>query len=49
MAPNQVAAEHLKADPKLANPIPHGRAGPCNATKARLGAEAAKEVSQPNS
>ncbi len=44
--PNQVVAEHLKARPKLANPAPHGRAGPCDATKARLITEAAKEVSQ---
>ena len=52
--PNQVTAEHLKAKPELANPAPpnpttHGRAGPCDATKARLIAEAAKEVSQPDS
>ena len=46
--PNQVAAEHLKADPKLANPAPHRRAGPCDATKARLIADRAKEVSQPD-
>ena len=46
--PNQVVAEHLKADPKLANPAPHGRAGPCDAIKARLIAERAKEVSQPD-
>ncbi len=46
--PNQVAAEHLKTKPDLANPAPQGRAGPCDATKARLIAEAAKEVSQPD-
>ena len=46
--PNQVAAEHLKATPELANPVPHGRAGPCDTTKARLIADAAKEVSQPD-
>jgi len=27
---------------------PHGRAGPCNVTKARLSADAAKEAPQPN-
>ena len=47
--PNQVVAEHLEAKPKLANPAPHGRAGPCDATKARLIADRAKEVSQPDS
>ena len=47
--PNQVVAEHLKAKPELANPAPHGRAGPCDTTKARLIADAAKEVSQPDS
>ena len=46
--PNQVVAEHLKAKPKLANPAPHGRAGPCDTTKARLIADRAKEVSQPD-
>ena len=45
--PNQVTAEHLKAKPELANPAPHGRAGPCDITKARLIADAAKKVSQP--
>ncbi len=45
--PNQVTAEHLKAKPELANPAPHGRAGPCDATKARFIADAAKEASQP--
>lgn len=47
--PNPVAAEHLQAKPKLANPAPHGRAGPCNATRARLIADRAKEISQPHS
>jgi hypothetical protein len=47
--PNQVIAERLNADPRLANPAPHGRAGPCDTTKARLIVDAAKEVSQPNS
>ena len=47
--PSQVVAERLKAEPKLANPAPHGRASPCDTTKARLIVDAAKEVSQPNS
>ena len=47
--PNQVVAEHLDAKPKLANPAPHGRAKPCDITKARLIADRAKEVSQPDS
>ena len=47
--PNQVVAEHLKAKPKLANPAPHGHGSPCDATKARLIADRAKEVSQPDS
>ena len=47
--PNQVAAEHLKAEPRLANPAPFDRAGPCDTTKARLIVDAAKEVSQPDS
>jgi hypothetical protein len=46
--PNQVVAQRLKAKPELANAKPHGRAGPCDTTKARLIAEAAKEVSQPD-
>jgi transposase InsO family protein len=46
--PNQVVAQCLKAKPELANAKPHGRAGPCDTTKARLIAEAAKEVSQPD-
>jgi transposase InsO family protein len=46
--PDQVVAERLKAKPELANARPHGRAGPCDATKARLIAHAAKEVSQPD-
>jgi transposase InsO family protein len=45
--PDQVVAERLTAKPDLANPKPHGRAGPCDTTKARLIAENAKEVSQP--
>ena len=47
--PNQVTAERLKARRKLANPKPQGRAGPEDIAKARLVAEAAKEVSQPDS
>ncbi len=47
--PDQVVAERLAATPELANTKPHGRAGPCDTTKARLIAEAAKEVSQPDS
>ncbi|HYH46850.1 MAG TPA: IS481 family transposase [Thermoanaerobaculia bacterium] len=46
--PDQVVAERLKARRKLANPKPHGRAGPEDITRARLIAEAAKEVSQPD-
>ncbi len=47
--PNQIAVEHLAATPALANSMPHGRAGPCHITKARLIADAAKEISQPDS
>ncbi len=46
--PNQVVTDHLNAEPELANPAPYGRTGPCDITKARLVAEAAKEVSQPD-
>jgi len=46
--PNQVTAERLKARRKLANPKPQGRAGPEDIAKARLIAEAAREVSQPD-
>ena len=46
--PDQLVAERLAARPELANTKPHGRAGPCDATKARFIAEAAKEVSQPD-
>ena len=46
--PNRLVAGHLKAKPEPANPAAHGRAGPCNATKARLVADAVKEVSQPD-
>ena len=47
-APDQVVAERLKARRKLANAKPHGRAGPTDIARARLIAEAAKEVSQPD-
>ena len=46
--PDQIVAERLKATPALVKGQPQGRAGPCDATKARLIAEAAKEVSQPD-
>jgi transposase InsO family protein len=46
--PDQIVAERLKAMPTLAKGKPQGRVGPCDATKARLIAEAAKEVSQPD-
>jgi dihydroxyacetone kinase DhaKLM complex PTS-EIIA-like component DhaM len=46
--PDQVVAERLTAKPVLAKTKPSGRAGPCDITKARLIAENAKEVSQPD-
>ena len=46
--PDQVIAESLKAKPVLAKGKPQGRAGPCDITKARLIADRAKEVSQPD-
>jgi transposase InsO family protein len=46
--PDQVAAEHLKARRKLARGKPEGRAGPDDIAEARLIAEAAKDVSQPD-
>ena len=46
---DQIVAERLKAMPTLAKGKPQGRVGPFDATKARLIAEAAKEVSQPDS
>ncbi len=46
--PDQVVAERLTARRKLANARPHGRAGPADTAQARLIAEAAKAVSQPN-
>src|SRR5690242_6334719 len=47
--PDQVVAERLTAKPALAKNKPAGRAGPCDITKARLIAQSAKEVSQPDS
>jgi transposase InsO family protein len=46
--PDQVVVERLQARRKLANAKPHGRAGPGDIAKARVIAEAAKEVSQPD-
>ena len=46
--PDQVVAERLTAKPALAKAKPSGRAGPCDIIKARLIAESAKEVSQPD-
>src|SRR4051812_16485099 len=46
--PDQVVAERLTAKPALAKDKPSGRAGPCDIAKARLIAESAKEVSQPD-
>jgi hypothetical protein len=45
---DQVVAERLTAKPALAKAKPSGRAGPCDITKARLIAESAEEVSQPD-
>jgi hypothetical protein len=47
--PDQVVAERLTAKPALAQDKPSGRAGPGDIIKARLIAESAKEVSQPDS
>jgi transposase InsO family protein len=47
--PDQIVAERLKAKRALANGKLHGRPGPCDTTKARLIAERAKDVSQPDS
>src|SRR6201987_1961409 len=47
--PDQVVAERLTAKPALAKDTPSGRAGPDDIVKARLIAENAKEVSQPDS
>src|SRR3712207_3725783 len=46
--PDRVVAERLRARRKLANPKPHGRAGPDDIARARLIAEAAKDVSPPD-
>jgi hypothetical protein len=46
--PNQVVAERLKERCPFAPAKTHGRAGPDDIVKARLIAESAKEVSQPN-
>jgi transposase InsO family protein len=46
--PDAVVTERLKVRRKLANAKPHGRAGPDDIAKARLIAEAANEVSQPD-
>ena len=47
--PSMIVDDHLTAKPELAHPAPHGRAGPCHATKARLIAQIATEVLQPDS
>jgi len=47
--PDQVVAERLEAKPALAKDTPSGRASPCDITKARLIADRAKAVSQPDS
>jgi hypothetical protein len=46
--PDGVVAERLKARRRRANAKPLGRAGPEDIAKARLIAEAAKEISQPD-
>jgi transposase InsO family protein len=46
--PDQVVAERLRKHRTLANAKPQGRAGPEDIAKARLIAEAAKEVSRPD-
>src|SRR4051812_34082931 len=47
--PDQVVAERLTAKPALAKAKPSGQSGPGDIIKARLIAESAKEVSQPDS
>jgi hypothetical protein len=47
--PDQVVAERLTAKPALAKAKPSGQAGSCDITKARLIADRAEEVSQPDS
>jgi transposase InsO family protein len=46
--PDEVVAERLRKRRKLARGKPQGRAGPADIAKARLVAEAAKEVSRPD-
>ena len=49
--PNQIVKERMKARRKLARPkpeTPEGHAGPEDIARARLVAEVAKEVSQPD-
>ncbi len=46
--PDQVVAERLEARRKLGDPKPHGRAGPAEIARARLIAEAAKDVAPPD-
>ena len=46
---DQVVVERLADKPALAKDKPSGQARPCDITKARLIAENAKEVSQPDS
>jgi len=45
---DQVVAERFAAKPALAKDKPAGQADPCDITNARLIAESAKEVSQPD-
>jgi hypothetical protein len=47
--PGAVVAERIKARRKLARGKPEGRAGPADIAQARLIADAAKEVSRPDS
>jgi transposase InsO family protein len=47
--PDQVTAERLEAHPELVRGTPEGRAGPTDIAHARIIADAAKEVSQPDS
>ena len=46
--PDLVVAERLITKSALAKAKPSGRAGPCDITKARLIADCAKKVSQPD-
>ena len=48
-APDQVVAERLEARRKLGNQKPHGRAGAADIARARLIADAAKDVPPPDS